>query len=145
MGQHSPNPVGAAPIYSNCATDNRKTSHNIYITDHILNVNISERCKPSQVRITAHDSLQITKNPKLTTNLENKCLEHGTRMSGINTNLNCKWPFGCTHRPDNFLGPAPIMCTLPLSDVISNSNEETFFVIPPAFLLAAVNIFQMMT
>ncbi|CAH8523387.1 unnamed protein product [Schistosoma bovis] len=118
--------VGATPSYSNCATDNRKTSHNIYITDRTLNLNIFEPRKPSQVCLTTHDSPQTMKKPKLTTNLGNKHLEHVTHTSGINSNLNCKWPLGRTHRPDSLLGPAPNMYTILLSDVTSNSNEKTF-------------------
>ncbi|VDP37252.1 unnamed protein product [Schistosoma mattheei] len=119
-------PVGATPSYSNCATDNRKTNHNIYMTDHTHNVDMFEPRKPSQVCLTAHDSPQIMKKPKLNTNLGNKLLEHVTYTSGINSNLNCKWLLGRTRRPDSFLGPAPNMYIMPLSDVISNSNEKTF-------------------
>lgn len=58
-------PVSAAPSYSKCAADNRKTGHNIYITDH------------PQVCLTTLDCPQITKEPKKT-NLENKRLESFT-------------------------------------------------------------------
>ncbi|CAH8539246.1 unnamed protein product [Schistosoma margrebowiei] len=138
-------PVSATPSYSNCATDNRKTNHNIHITDHELNVDIFEPPKPSQVCLTVHNPLQHMKKPKSITNLGNKHLKHVTHTSGINSYLNCNWPLGQNHRPDSLLGPAPNMYTMPLSDVISNSSEKTFFVIPPAFLPATVNIFHMMT
>lgn len=82
-------PVNTTPSYSNCVTDNGKTNHNIYITDQTLNVDIFEPCKPSQVCLTAHDSPQITKEPKLATNLGNKRLEHVIHTSDINSNLNC--------------------------------------------------------
>ncbi|VDP43163.1 unnamed protein product [Schistosoma margrebowiei] len=119
-------PVSATPSYSNCATNNRKTNHNILITDHTLNVDIFEPRKPSQVCLTAHDPLQIMKKPKLTTDFGNKRLEHVTHTSGINSNLNCNWPLGRTHRPDSLLGLASNMYTMPLSDVMSNSNAKTF-------------------
>ncbi|VDP49210.1 unnamed protein product, partial [Schistosoma margrebowiei] len=71
-------PVSATPSYSNCAMDNRKTNHNISITDHTLNVNIFEPRKPSQVCLTAHGFPQIMKKTKFTTNLGNKRLERVT-------------------------------------------------------------------
>ncbi|VDP38859.1 unnamed protein product [Schistosoma margrebowiei] len=71
-------PVSATPGYSNCAMDNRKTNHNIHITDHALNVDIFEPRKPSQVCLTVHNPLQIMKKPKSTTNLGNKRLKYVT-------------------------------------------------------------------
>ncbi|VDP41144.1 unnamed protein product [Schistosoma margrebowiei] len=81
--------VSATHSYSNCATDNRKTNHNIHITVHALNVDIFELRKPSQVCLTVHIPLQHMKKPKSTTDLKNKCLKHVTHTSGINSYLNC--------------------------------------------------------
>ncbi|VDO57120.1 unnamed protein product [Schistosoma margrebowiei] len=125
--------VSVTPSYSNCATDNRKTNHNIHISDHALKVDIFEPRKPSQVCLTAHNPLQRMKKPKSATNPGSKRLKHVTHTSGINSYLNCNWPLDRTHRPDSLHGPAPNMYTMPLSDVISNSNEKNFFVISPAF------------
>ncbi|VDP56707.1 unnamed protein product [Schistosoma margrebowiei] len=68
-------PISATRSYSNCATDNRKTNHNIHLTDHALNVDIFEPRKPWQVCLTAHNPLQLMKKPKSTTNLGNKRLK----------------------------------------------------------------------
>ncbi|VDP59113.1 unnamed protein product [Schistosoma mattheei] len=38
-------PVSTTSIYSDRATDNVKNSHNIYITDRTLNVDVFEPCK----------------------------------------------------------------------------------------------------
>ena len=137
--------VSAKTSYSDCATDNGKTGHKNYLPDHTLNVDILEPSKPSQASLTTHDPPQITKEPKSTTNLGNKSLEHVPYTSGINSNLNCKRPLGRTHRPDSLLGPAPNVNTIPLPNVISNNSEKTFFVLPPAFLPATIHILQMMT
>lgn len=73
-------PVTATPSFSDCAVSNRKNSHDIYVTDHAMNVNIFKLYKKSQVCLTTFHSPQIMKNLKQTTDLENKRLKHVTRI-----------------------------------------------------------------
>lgn len=121
---------GAIHRYNNCATANGQNSHNIYITDHTLNVDIFGPCKPSRECLTTLDSLQIAKELKQTINLGNKHLERVTHTSGIKSNSNYKQPLGLINRRNTLLGPASKMYTIRLSDIIMNDNQMTLLRFP---------------
>lgn len=131
--------ISATLSYGNRATDNGKNSDNTYITDDIF-----DPCKSLQVFLTTIDSPQIKKELKETTKRGKKLWEHVTHASGTKRISNCKWPLGCANRPCSLICPAPNIYTIPLSDNVSNNNQETFVLIKPASLSTTVNILQMM-
>lgn len=62
------------------------------------------------------------------------------QTSGIcYTSIKYKWLLGLIKKPDNLIGSAPKICTVLLPDVKVDNNQETFYALPLASLLATVS------